>query len=62
MIDDRRPHVMPEDEADRHVFNMTCTCKPKLVRDGVVVHFGFTVKRRQWKVSQVTYKPEGEDK
>ena len=33
-VDDRRPHVMPEDEAERHVFNMTCPCGPRVEEGG----------------------------
>lgn len=46
-IDDRKPHVMPEDEAGEHTLNMACKCRPKL-KEGVVVHWGFSVRRRRW--------------
>lgn len=51
-IDDRKPHVMPEDEADQHILNMGCVCKPKL-SEGIVVHWGFSVRRRKWLLSSL---------
>lgn len=46
-IDDQKTHVMPDDEKYLHKFNMTCDCNPKL-DEGVVVHSGFSIRRRKW--------------